>query len=162
MKTSERGTTASDGPLAWRRARRRCKQGQDLNRLAQAHVVGEDSAEAEPVEIIEPAQPLALVGAELAVEARRRVERHDPLELPQVLPDLLEGGVDLDLRLGGQRAIEHARLRRVETKAAVAVVAQIGEHAVLLEPLLRQHAHRTVAQLDHRLAAAGGGRAREG
>ena len=91
------------------------------------------------------------------MEARRRVERHDPLELAQVLPDLLEGGVDLDLRLGGQKRIEHARLRRAEAEAAVGGGRQVGEHAVLLEPLLGEHAHRAVAQLDHRLAAAGGG-----
>ena len=34
---------------------------------------------------------------------------------------------------------------------------QVGEHAVLLEPFLGEHAHRAVAQLDHGLAAAGGG-----
>ena len=134
------------------------QQRQDLDRLAQAHVVGQDAAEPEPLEVVEPAQPLALIRAQLAVEARRRVERHDPLELPEVLPDLLEGGVDLDLRLGGQERIEHAGLRRVEPEAAVlGVGGQVGEHAVLLEPFLGEHAHRAVAQLDHRLAAAGGG-----
>ena len=47
------------------------EQGQDLDRLAQTHVVGEDAAEAEPLEVIEPAQPLALIGPQLAVEAGR-------------------------------------------------------------------------------------------
>ena len=131
------------------------EQGQDLDRLAQAHVVGEDAAEAEPLEVVEPAQPLALVGAQLAVEARRRVERDDPLELAEVLADLLEGRVDLDLGLVGQQRVEHAGLGGVEPQAAVLGGPQVGEHAVLLEPLLRQHAHRAVAQLDHGLAPAG-------
>ena len=133
------------------------QERQDLDRLAQAHVVGQDAAEPEPLEVVEPAQSLALIGAQLAVEARGRIDGHDPLELPQVLPDLLEGGVDLDLRLCGQKRIEHARLRRAEAKAAVGRGRQVGEHAVLLEPLLGEHAHRAVAQLDHGLAAPGGG-----
>ena len=70
LKTRERGTTARDGPLAWRRYRRRCSKRQNLDRLAQAHVVGEDAAEAEPLEVVEPAQALALIGPQLAVEAR--------------------------------------------------------------------------------------------
>ena len=51
------------------------QERQDLDRLAQAHVVGQDAAEAEPLEVVEPAQPLALIGAQLAVEARGRIER---------------------------------------------------------------------------------------
>ena len=86
------------------------KQGQHLDRLAQPHVVGQDAAEAESLEVVEPAQPFALVGPQLAVEARRLVERHDPLELAEVLADLLEGRVDLDLGLVGQKGIKHAGL----------------------------------------------------
>ena len=132
------------------------EQGQDLDRLAQTHVVGEDSAEAEPLEVIEPAQPLALVRPQLAVEAGRRVERDDPLELAEVLADLFEGRVNLDLGLVGQKGIKHAGLGGVESQSTVLGGSQVGEHAVLLEPLLRQHAHGTVAQLDHGLTPAGG------
>ena len=113
-------------------------------------------AEPEPLEVIEPAQPLALIRAELAVEARGRLERHDPLELPQVLPDFFEGGIDLDFWLGGQERIEHACLRRAEAKAAVSRCRQVSEHTVLLEPLFGEHSHRAVSQLDHRLTALGG------
>ena len=86
------------------------QERQDLYRLPQPHIVGQNTAEPEPLEIVEPAQPLALVGAQLSVKPRRRVDRHNSLELPQVLPHSLEGSVNLDLRLGGQEGIEHAGL----------------------------------------------------
>ena len=94
------------------------EQGQDLDRLAQTHVVGEDAAEAEPLEVVEPAQALALVRPQLAVEAGRRVKRDDPLELAELLADLLEGRVDLDLGLGGQKGVEHAGLGGVEPQSS--------------------------------------------
>ncbi len=49
------------------------EEGEHLHRLPQAHVVGEAAAEAEAREEVQPAEPLALVAAQLAVEARGRV-----------------------------------------------------------------------------------------
>ena len=73
LKTSDRGTTTSDGGrrlrLPRRAARGALQQGEHLHGLAQAHVVGQAAAEAELAEEVEPAQALALVGAELALEA---------------------------------------------------------------------------------------------
>ena len=89
------------------------EQGQDLDRLAQAHVVGQDAAEAELLEVVEPAQALALVGPQLAVEARRRRRAPRPPRTGGAFcADLLEGGVDLDLGLRGQERVEQAGLRR--------------------------------------------------
>ena len=86
------------------------EQGKNLDRLAQTHVVGEDAAEAEPMEVIEPAQALALVGPQLAVKSRRRIERDDALELAKLLAHLLECGIHLDLGLVRQQSIQHASL----------------------------------------------------
>ena len=41
------------------------QEGQQLNGLAETHVVGEASAEAEFLKELQPADPFALVGAEL-------------------------------------------------------------------------------------------------
>ena len=132
------------------------QERQNLNRLAEAHIVGQNAAETESLKIVEPAQSLALIGAQLAVEARGRIDGHYSLKLPQVLPDLLEGVVDQDFGLRGQKRIKHARLRRAEAKAPVGRGRQVGEHSVLLQPLFGEHSHRAVTQLDHRLAAPGG------
>ena len=46
------------------------EQGQDLDGLAQAHVVGQDAAQAQAGQAVQPGQAAELVGAELALEAR--------------------------------------------------------------------------------------------
>src|SRR5205823_3405271 len=94
------------------------QEGEDLDRLAQAHVVGQDAAEVELLEVVEPAQALALIRAELAVEAGGGVDRLDPLEVVERLADLLEGGVDADLGLGRQERIEQAGLGVAEAEVA--------------------------------------------
>ncbi len=45
------------------------QQGQHLDGLAQAHVVGQDAAQAEPGQAVQPGQAAQLVGAQLADEA---------------------------------------------------------------------------------------------
>ena len=135
------------------------EQGEDLHGLAQAHVVGQDAAEVELLEVFEPAQALALVGPQLAPEAGRGLLGVDPLEPGEVLADLAEADVELDLGLRRQERVEEPGLRLAEPDRAVLVLgaAEVGEHPVLLEPVLREHPHRAVAQRDHRLAPAGRG-----
>ena len=147
LKTSERGTTTSARPLGLAADPPALEQGQHLDRLAQAHVVGQEPPKPNSLEVVEPAQALALVGAQLAVEARRRRRAARPPRTGAAFSrTLLEGRVDLDLGLRGQQGVEQAGLRRAEPEVAVLRRAQVGEHAVLLEPLLGQHADRAVAQ----------------
>ena len=75
LKTSERGTTTRDGGSPSGGAPQRAaglEQGQHLDGLAEAHVVRQAAAEAEVAEEVEPAQPGALIAAELAAEPGRR------------------------------------------------------------------------------------------
>ena len=131
--------------------------GEHLHGLAQAHVVGEDAAELELLEVVEPAEPLALIRAQLAAEAGGGLAGDEAVELGQGLADLAEGHVDLDLRLRREQGVEQPGLGPAEADAALLGGAEVGEQAVFLQPLLGEHPHRAVAQLDHRLAAAGGG-----
>ena len=158
LKTSERGTTASDRPLGLPAEPPPLEQGEDLDRLAQAHVVGQDAAEAEPLEVVEPAQALALVGPQLAVEARRALERLDPLELVERSARTFSKAASTWISgCAASSASSRPACDALNRRCAVLGGAQVGEHAVLLEPLLGEHAHRAVAQLDHGLAPAGGG-----
>src|SRR5439155_26995560 len=55
-------------------------QGEHLDGLAQAHVVGQATAETELPEEVEPAEAVALIAAELALEPGGRIRRPDALE----------------------------------------------------------------------------------
>ena len=81
LKTSERGTTTSDGPLACRRCAAALQQRQHLDRLAQAHVVGQDAAEAELAGGSRASRgPRADRGGARPWKPAGRVQRLDPLE----------------------------------------------------------------------------------
>ena len=81
LPTSDIGHTSSVGP-AGPAARSVSEQRQQLGRLAQAHVVGEDAAEPEPRQEGQPGQPALLVRAQLAVEAGGRGHRREPRGRP--------------------------------------------------------------------------------
>ena len=84
LKTSDRGTTTSDGGGrrrflgAARSSRRALQQGEYLDGLAQAHVVGQAAAETELPEEVEPARPSRRSSRGLTLEPGRRVRGRMP------------------------------------------------------------------------------------
>ena len=90
-------------------AQPRSSQRQDHDGLAQPHVVGEASAEAEPAQEREPAERLALIVAQLPGERRRGVERRDAAERLQLVARAGERFVDLDRGLRRERRVEQRR-----------------------------------------------------
>ena len=69
---SDAGTTSRHGSASGRALLLQGEQqGDHLDGLAEAHVVGEARPEAEPRHEAQPAQPAALVGAQLGVQPRR-------------------------------------------------------------------------------------------
>ncbi|MNC89636.1 hypothetical protein D3C83_56020 [compost metagenome] len=70
------------------------EQGDDLQRLAETHVVGEAAAEAEAAQEGEPAERVTLVVAELSGEGRGGVERRDAAERRQLVAHAREPLVD--------------------------------------------------------------------
>jgi hypothetical protein len=58
--------------------------GESLHRLAQAHVVGKDAAQAVAVQELQPIQPRLLIGAEDRPEVRWRFDRFDPGETCEI------------------------------------------------------------------------------
>ena len=134
----------------------RLQQGEHLDGLAQAHVVGQAAAEAELPEEVEPAEAVALIAAELALEPGRRVRGRDALELAQPLARLLEPLVESRLGLLGQQDVEQADLRPPEPEVIPLRRAHPGQGHVLLQPLLRQQAEAAVAQRHEVLAAPQG------
>ena len=89
------------------------QEGKDLDGLAQSHVVGKDAAEVKALEVVEPAQALALIGAEFAFESFGRGECSDSFEALESLADAIETGVNsnVGLRPRGRRACRLERDR---------------------------------------------------
>ena len=73
LPSTDTGHTTSVGPSA----RVGEQRGDELRGLAEAHVVGQAGAEAEPAEERQPARAPLLVGPQLAVEPGRRRQRFD-------------------------------------------------------------------------------------
>ena len=134
----------------------RLQQGEHLDGLAQAHVVGQAAAETELPEEVEPAEAVALIAAELTLEPGRRVRGRNALELAQPLARPLEPLVESRLGLLGQQDVEQADLRPPEPKVIPLRRAHPGQGHVLLQPLLRQQAEAAVAQRHEVLAAPQG------
>ena len=151
LKTSDRGTTTSDGGgrrrfLARPAARRASSRASTWTVLPRPMSSARQPPKPNSLEEVEPAEALALIAAELAVEPGRRVRGLDALELAEPLADLLEPLVESRLGLLGQQGVEQADLRPPEPEVVPLRRAQPGEGHVLLEPLLRQQAEAAVAQ----------------
>ena len=68
-----------------------------LDRLAEAHVVGEDAARADLVEEREPLEALLLVRAELRLEVARLLDDLDLVDVLELLEEILRVGGDVRL-----------------------------------------------------------------
>ena len=71
----------------------RLQERQHLHRLAETHVVGQTPAKAELLEEAKPAEPVALVRAQLTDEPVGGVTRLDALEPPQLLARPCQGRI---------------------------------------------------------------------
>ena len=117
---------------------------QQLDRLAQAHVVGQDAAEAELAEEGQPGKPAFLVGAQLAGEARgRRHGPQPPVGLPGQQVAQPAVGVHADQRDVGVRAAEAGRQRvgcghRPGLTALEELQRRLQVRVVQLDPLAAQ------------------------
>ena len=76
LASSEAGATSSEGArvCAAVLAPLHQQQRQDLDRLAEPHVVGEAGAEAEAGQQVQPAQAGLLIGPQRAVQGRARID----------------------------------------------------------------------------------------
>ena len=107
LNNSDLGTTTSEGSAsASIFALRSTRIGQELDRFAQAHVVGEATAEAQLLQEFEPAEPLLLIAAQLAAEAGRLVGRLDADASFELVAQFEEFRVVIGLGLGGQQRVE--------------------------------------------------------
>ena len=140
----------------------RFEQRQHLHRLAEAHVVGQAAAEAEALQEVQPAEPVALIAAQPPDEARGRVARLDALERCQLLAGAGEGGVGARLGQARQERVEQPDLVAPEAHVIVRGRAEGGEHPVAPEPLLGQDAIGAVPEQHGALARAGARRAARG
>src|SRR5690606_15914221 len=86
------------------------EQREHLDRLAEAHVVGETAAETELAQELEPAEPLLLIAAQLAAKAARRCGRAHAAEARKLAARLLERRVERGLGLGREQGVEQAGL----------------------------------------------------
>ena len=87
------------------------QEGEDLDRLAEPHVVGQAAPESQPGKRPEPAHALALVGPELREQRRARVGRLPAGLAAQGRQRLAEPGARLDPDpLRGRRRAGHPRL----------------------------------------------------
>ena len=94
------------------------EQGEHLNGFAQAHVVGQDTAEPESLKREEPAQAGRLVGAQGGAEARRGSSRGGGGGIVQPPERLAVAAVEV-LQLFGQQRVEQRGLLLAEAYARV-------------------------------------------
>ena len=133
---------------------------QDLNRLAEAHVVRQTSADLQLRERAEPRVAVRLIGAQRAQETRRRCERCDLLKGRDPFAELDQPG-DQRVRVERfQHGLGHADLpgRKAQGSAAFALGArcgrrQRGKPAPALQPFVGQQAAAAVSQFDDLTAA---------
>ena len=117
-----------------------------------SHVVGQAPPQVETLEEVEPAQPLALVSAQLAAKPGRGVGGAHPLEAAHLVADVGEEGVAAHLGHGLEQRVEQPRLVAPEAHVVSLVMPQPRQHAVLAHPLLREHAVAAVVEPDGPLA----------
>ena len=115
--------------------------------LAEAHVVGQASAEAEFAQERQPTQSFALIGAQRSDEGLGRIHRLDVLERAQTLARGLRRGVP---RYGGssrQHGIEQRHLRTLEADV-IALASANRQRREIAQPGLRQNAVGAVSEHD--------------
>ena len=135
----------------------RLEEREELDRLAEPHVVGQAAAEAEVLEEAEPAEPGPLIGAELALETRWRRGGGDPREAAQALPGLREGLVARRRGLAGEPGVEEGGLGGPELQVVPLRLSEPGERREPLEPLLGEDPEAAIPQGHEAFAAAQGG-----
>ncbi len=131
------------------------EQGEHLHGLAEPHVVRQAAAEAEVAQEVEPSQAGVLIGAELALEARRRFHRLDSREGTEPLAGGLEGLIAGD-GLFREPGVEEGRLDGAEPQVVPFRFAEPGHRREFADPLLGKKAEAAIAQRDEFLAAAQG------
>src|SRR5262245_17568006 len=122
--------------------------------LAEPHVVREASAEPESLEEGEPAERLALITAEGALERRRRIGGTNPFERLELGPDPRERLVPRRLGLRREERVEERGLRRLEAQVIAGGGAEERDGRVAPQPFFRQQADGAVAKRDERFPAA--------
>ena len=150
------------------------QQREDLDRLAESHVVGQAGAESQPGEQVEPANAGLLVGAQIGLELVARIDLRQPLGLAQAVQSFGEPGTGGDCRPVGvgrlvassERRAGHQPHRFGKGNAAVCRGALRGLEtveqalealAVELDPTPADQL-QTVAALEQRLDLGGGKR----
>ena len=130
------------------------EERQHLDRLAEAHVVGEAAAEAELLQEHQPAEAFPLVLAERALKARGLGLGFRLLARRELLPQPVERLVDRRLRLAGEERVEQRHLDPAVPQLAVVFVGQ-GRHRLKLpRETVGQDPDRAIGKLD-RTAAFG-------
>ena len=128
------------------------QRGDDLDRLAEAHVVGQAGAEAHVGHVGEPREPARLVGAQLADEGLGVERGLDRVALKERVDEALDVALCDDLDLAG--AGDHrAGERGGERRGAVHVAGRLGafEEALHLLHRARVDGHPLAAPLHERL-----------
>ena len=159
LKTSDRGTTTSDGLTAWpaaRSSRRVSSSASTCAVLPTPMSSARQPPKREAAQELHPAQALALVIAQAGPRSRRAARRHRRPETAQLLAHAGEGLVAAGLGLGGQQGIEQSGLAPAE--ADVIVLAAFpgrpaGRCGAATPPAAGRRCRRPA---DHVLAAAQG------
>ena len=116
------------------------EHGEDLDRLPEAHVVGETSPQAHPLEEREPAQPLALVLTQRPLEALRLGLGLGPFATGQFTADPIEGLVDVGVRLAGEQRVEEGHLDPAVPQPPIMLLRQRDHRLELGGKAVRQDA----------------------
>ena len=114
--------------------------------LAQPHVIGQATAKPELAEKVQPAKALALIGPQAAGESVGRIGGNDAAEPAERFTRAREALVPSRRWLRGEQRIEKSHLAATETEMISAGVAKRGDGPIAHEPVLRQHADRSIPE----------------
>src|SRR5207253_10931340 len=129
------------------------EKGEHLYRFAEAHVVGETTAETELPDKMQPTQTFLLIISQLSAKGVGGGGGPNTGETLQLFADAQERGVKTDFGFAGQQRIEKSGLMTSEPEPSFTGMAEAGDEFVPFDPVFRQHANRPVAQWNEILAA---------
>ena len=120
---------------------------QDLHRLPQTHVVGQNPGQVVFAQELQPVQPVALIGAQRAVKILRNRDPFDPAKVPQLATQLTRafaagpdrrGVAERLVQLGQERSVER-RERKRPVRCERTLPEQVDQRAENRLNTLRRH-----------------------
>ncbi len=128
------------------RVRLASSKGQDLDGLAQPHIIGQATAEAKFLEKLKPTKPFTLVHAQRSLKALGLLGRLDAFEGTELFAPGREIAIDRDALLLGDEHVQKESLVALKSNSVPLQLAKLGQPGHFFKPLIGEHRVCTVAE----------------